>query len=464
MKSVVLLYRYRPIETGLKELQNFSIYFSPVSKLNDPIGEGEFNVYWQGDSIAWSGLLRNYICSMFIAMEHFLLGVNRNDIQKYAAIVDIHMFDDVPMGKRLSAIQEKFLMDEKVKAWLDMVSHTNDRIYEHTLALLLTQIHGIALNIVLEQFVHDKVINQNVLDQQREYSCKRQLPLSDFKFLVQKILNTVDDEAKKCLNNKKNAAFFVEMNSNEREKALFDICASFPNFYVKHLQEILYPNSYIACFTGNPNNKVMWGNYAGAQQGICMIYETDDKNRISLTDKDDHTHNDYLIEQVLYDDNLEEDNFFELLGMLNPEQLFSWLTAPDGEKSDILNCYYPEKQKWRDRYWGIFHKRFFRKATGWSYEQESRVVIADLFLNQGNDEGKLLEVDSKNVYGVILGMKVEKDRKKEIIKRVIELRKDERFKNFKIFQEDKKLDGELYPREMAIYPELEKIMDDAEGR
>ena len=61
-------------------------------------------------------------------------------------------------------------------------------------------------------------------------------------------------------------------------------------------------------------------------------------------------------------------------------------------------------------------------------------------------------------------MKVEKDRKKEIIKRVIELRKDERFKNFKIFQEDKKLDGELYPREMAIYPELEKIMDDAEGR
>ncbi|GEM_PF-3021529 len=460
----MLLYRYRPIETGLKELQNFSIYFSPVSKLNDPIGEGEFNVYWQGDSIAWNGLLRNYICSMFIAMEQFLLGVDRNDIQKCAAIVDIHVFDDVPMGKRLSAIQEKFLMDDKVKVWLDMVSHTNDRIYEHTLALLLTQIHGIALNIVLEQFVHDKVINQNVLDQQCKYFCKKELPLSIFKLLVQKILNAVDDEAEKCLNNKKDAAFFVEMNSNERKKALFDIYTSFPNFYVKCLQEILYPHSYIACFTENPNNKVMWGNYAGAQQGICMIYETDDKNRISLTDMENHTCNDYSIEPVLYDDKLEEANFFELLGTLNLKQLYSWLTTPDKRKSDILNCYYSDKHKWRDRYWGIFHKRFFRKAMGWSYEQESRVVISDLFLNQGNDEGKLLKVDSKNVYGVILGMKVEKGRKKEIIKRVIELRKDEQFKNFKIFQEDKKLNGELYPREMAIYPELEKIMDDAEGR
>ena len=357
----MLLYRYRPIETGLKELQNFSIYFSPVSKLNDPIGEGEFNVYWQGDSIAWSGLLRNYICSLFIAMDQFLLGMNRENIQTYAAITDVHMFDDVSMGKSMSAIQEKFLMDDKVKVWLDLVSQADDKIYQHTLALLLMQIHWLAWIIVLEQFVHDKAINQKVLDQQYKYFCKKELPLSVFKLLVQEILNAVDDKAKEWLNNKKDAAFFVEMNSNERKKALFDICASFPNFYVKHLQEILYPNSYIACFTGNPNNKVMWGNYAGAQQGICMIYETDDKNRISLTDKDDHTHNDYLIEQVLYDDNLEEDNFFELLGMLNPRQLFSWLTAPDGEKSDILNCYYSEKQKWRDRYWGIFHKRFFEK-------------------------------------------------------------------------------------------------------
>lgn len=44
VKSIVLLYRYRPIETGLKELRNFSIYFSSVSKLNDPVGGGAFNV------------------------------------------------------------------------------------------------------------------------------------------------------------------------------------------------------------------------------------------------------------------------------------------------------------------------------------------------------------------------------------------------------------------------------------
>lgn len=464
MEFIVLLYRYRPIETGLKELQNFSIYFSPVSKLNDPVGEGEFNVYWQGDSIAWSGLLRNYICSLFIDMEQFLLGVNRENIQTYAAITDVHMFDDAPIGKSLSVIQEKFLMDEKVKTWLDLVSHTNDRIYKHTLALLLTQIHWLAWIIVFEQFIHDKTINQEVLGQQYKYFCKKELPLSNFKLLIQEILNEADDKAKQHLNNRNDAAFFFETHSNEREKSLFGICISFPIWYVNCLQKILYPHAYIACFTNSPNNEVMWGNYAEAQQGICMIYNTDDENRISLTCADENININQLVRPICYNNKLEEANFFELLGTLNYKQLQSWLTTPSGEKSNIFNNYYLNHQKWRDKYWSLFDKRFGRKAKKWSYEQESRLVISDLFLNQGNDEGKLLKIDSKHVCGVILGMKVKNDNKEKIIERVIELRKDEQFKNFKIFQEDKKLDGELYPREIAIYPELEKIMDDAEGR
>lgn len=177
-------------------------------------------VYWRGDSIAWSGLLRNYICSLFIAMEQFFLGVNWENIQTYAAIIDVHMFDDIPMGKRLSVIQEKFLMDDKVKAWL---SYENNRIYEHTLALLLTQIHGMAFGIILDQLVHDKVINQKVFDQYRKCFCKKEFTLSDFKMSIQKSLKLVDDEAKKCLNNKNDTAFFVEMNSNERKKTLHDL-------------------------------------------------------------------------------------------------------------------------------------------------------------------------------------------------------------------------------------------------
>lgn len=60
------------------------------------------------------------------------------------------------------------------------------------------------------------------------------------------------------------------------------------------------------------------------------------------------------------------------------------------------------------------------------------MVIFDLFLNQGNDEGKLLKVNSKNIYGVILEMKVENNHKKEIINRGIALRKNKQFKCFKI--------------------------------
>ena len=63
-----------------------------------------------------------------------------------------------------------------------------------------------------------------------------------------------------------------------------------------------------------------------------MIYETNNENKILLTGMDDYTYNDYSVELVVYDNKLEEANLFELLGMLNPGQLFSWLTAPDGRK------------------------------------------------------------------------------------------------------------------------------------
>ena len=66
------LYHYRAIENAILELANGTFHFSTREELNDPL-EGYLKIYWQGDKIAWEGLLKNYICSIDNAISLFLL-------------------------------------------------------------------------------------------------------------------------------------------------------------------------------------------------------------------------------------------------------------------------------------------------------------------------------------------------------------------------------------------------------
>ena len=44
------------------ELRKQEIYFAPPDQLNDPM-EGFKDVYWQGDRIVWTNLIRHYLLS-----------------------------------------------------------------------------------------------------------------------------------------------------------------------------------------------------------------------------------------------------------------------------------------------------------------------------------------------------------------------------------------------------------------
>ena len=106
------LYRYRKIENALTEIEKGTFYFASKDELNDPI-EGYVSLYFQGDKPAWEGLFKNYIYSLFVCIQHYLLSSQtlydqKNSIenifknfQSHAVLVDIHFFDDVPMGKLL---------------------------------------------------------------------------------------------------------------------------------------------------------------------------------------------------------------------------------------------------------------------------------------------------------------------------------------------------------------------------
>lgn len=49
------------------------------------------------------------------------------------------------------------------------------------------------------------------------------------------------------------------------------IAVDFPKVYVNQLMDLVYPESYIVCFSGKNDDSAMWGNYADNHRGVCFI-------------------------------------------------------------------------------------------------------------------------------------------------------------------------------------------------
>ena len=68
----MLLYHHRSVKNAIKEIEQGTLHFSTRDELNDPM-EGYLRVFWQGDTPAWQGLLKNYVCSVYNAITIYLL-------------------------------------------------------------------------------------------------------------------------------------------------------------------------------------------------------------------------------------------------------------------------------------------------------------------------------------------------------------------------------------------------------
>lgn len=132
------LFRYRPFARGLQEIQEQTIYFAPREALNDPAAEGFLNVYWQGDCIAWEGLFRNYVCSLYNAITLYLLQAEHSIIKESAVMLDIHRFDDVPAGEILEKLGDTFLQCENVERLTIDLSEGKPRISRDELLFFCT--------------------------------------------------------------------------------------------------------------------------------------------------------------------------------------------------------------------------------------------------------------------------------------------------------------------------------------
>lgn len=471
------LYHYHNIETSLKELKG-TFHLSSPNELNDPL-ESFVTVYWEGDKAAWEGLFRNYICSLSKSIEIYLLQGDMEEISTDSLMVDIHAFDSVPMGNLLKELSDTFLNDEYIVKLAELLGSINYRLYRNDVKAILQLVHQKAFYYCLTLFRDNKFIPSEEADPQIKLLSKfKEMKLPDIpddkpvrESLIYAMLSVIkttihdaielqyikiglDDEAflygkPEKSDEKSDTAGSETMDKKVDHKKIsgsrqhrnwLNATWNFPENYLRQLLDMMYPPTYITCFSASNTDSSMWGTYADSHKGICFEYSTNEKDTIDLIGSPV-----LPLKPVQYDDGNFECNFFTTFGRLTFPQIKTWLTGKDS----ISECYeeFSDVEKWRDQYWKICELKTYHKMTEWAHEQEYRIAYTDMLMEYKKGDKRLIKYNPKALTGIIFGIRTSEYDKMQIMKAVEENGPYENLKFYQAEYNDEKRKIEVRPKE-----------------
>lgn len=421
------LYHYRSVNSAIHEISSGKFKFSGVQELNDPI-EGYCRVYWQGDEAAWEGLFRNYICGLFMSMSLYRLAGNEKEISQSAVPLDIHQWDNAPLGNLLAQVEDCFLEDRHVKKLISYLSEQDISCSPEALTLLLRLVHERAFYICMKQMQDHNLIGKNEFllvephfpDENAWQIFAASLQLQNYKKITQAGHFIIRDMLDCFLlgNIDQSEA------TSEQRRLWTKLRMDFPTMYVEQSRRILFPNQYVVCFSSNAASSVMWGNYAQNHTGVCLIYSTDEANCIPINSGVTASIDGVALyframklHKVDYSGAKVQRNFFTSLGKCNRSQIQNWLLGSDGKQSRLLDEY--DTSVWRETYWDDFHKMYHTKMSGWNYEKEYRIGVSDTFYDYDRQEEAhclFLSYDPQYLKGVIWGVRTSLSDKRSILK------------------------------------------------
>jgi len=448
----MLLYRFKSARSILEqyhELENQTIHFSPRENLNDPL-EGYINMYWQGDIIAWKGLFKNYIICLESAFSMYRLGAQKQQLRKIPIFLVESMLPTESYKELSREITNEFIKSSTVDKIISTLGNNNIKATRDDLRLFLSIIHNDGLKIIMKYHCLHGFMEKSEWGNFEKYA-----PSSE---QMDKLLNSylriqVDETDKKEVLLKISSSILEEMflhgkvlidiTNNEKRMDFYYLFYEFPFNYLQQIENLIHPQCYMACFSGNYSNSSMWGNYADKHRGICMIFKTtEDKNDSYIPIErpcsfdSNGVHKYYIntkLEKVVYGSNYTTINFFEMLGRLNGNQIKYWFT--DGNKrSNVLDKIERDKDEWRKIYWELFNKRYYTKTKEWEFEEEYRLRIENTFFDYDSNESRDLKYPFDCLEGIIFGIETSEIDKARILEIISKKCVENKRKDFKIYQ------------------------------
>ena len=434
------LYHYRSVKSALLEITNGTFHFAGREELNDPL-EGYVSVYWQGDKAAWEGLFKHYICSIAQAVDLYLLGADQEKLLHNTLVIDIHRWDDVPYGSVLLKLRKEFLEDPDVQLLAEFYGNHRFKVFEKELCFVIRMIHNKALIGYLRHLQKTQRLSENeaeriikVLDvsfkigdmiskmEQRSMNEKKRFNLmeavetcyideQEFAYIQAAVKNDLILYGGSTTGQDSNRES-ESMSAVYQQRNWLTVVNNFPRVFVEQLKKIIYPQSYIVCFSGKKDDSSMWGNYADCHRGVCLVYDVGNDNTI-LVKTTDAQERKLPVKPVIYEGSRIERNFFQTLGRLNRAKIKEWLSGMS-EVSSYYDEAYSDVDEWREQYWEIFNAKIYRKTKAWAHEDEYRATIENTFYEFDEPQKRNLKYDWNILKGVIFGLNATEYDKKKI--------------------------------------------------
>ena len=432
------LYRFRSCDKLLgddfKELEDQYFYFAPPSDQNDPM-EGKIEFYWQGDKIAWFGLLKDYVWQLFLIFTMLHICDSVEDLEKIPLQKSEYPLENAPILKSRTVLEKKTVNAPTFQMFVDAMTKTDKKFMAKDVQLLLSLLHPIALDIAFQELSSLKIFDINpqkigVISTAHNQDIEKQiltyLESNDELSMVAAAWNCFMQQADLSIN----WNIF-----NEKEKIAFQkrkfFQYEYPTIYIRKSQKELCSSNWLfTCFNTAIQNPATWSYYADQHRGIGLIFDTETDFLFDFSKDKNIKLNPVPIN---YNNKIISRNFFESIGEIAGSEISHWFYI-DNQVSSIWDAIRKNENEWRKKYWDDQEYSLYRKGSCWQHEQEYRILLSDMF-------NKLPDINDRKFYykfnilkGIAFGIRTPFEDKKKIVDILNRKCKENNRKDFPVYQ------------------------------
>jgi hypothetical protein len=454
------LYRFRGDVLGKhQELENQEIFCPSLQTLNDPM-EGFKDLFWSGDKIVWTSLLKHYLLCLDRVCVRFMLNGAAQRIDP-ASIPVFEIESDLPTREYKDVFKQAcdtFFGTPAVLEFIDALASRSQPVRRDELCVHLRMAHFTALGAIFAAYrdragIPDTPGGSAFFDTCATLPVRPETPRAVNELEAQRPAAPHSTELLFAVMRNAQQQGDLIAKSNAPDSILncnrLLLLSEFPGEYVSLLETVVYGPWYTACFTGNHTNSSMWGNYANGHRGVCLKFHTGgvaDENVLSLhgvtgfhistpgRPEPNHGQVKYRLHKVTYQSAYPEVDFFRSLGRLRGEAVSWWYSDGHGNRSSCLQDVYGDEQQWREGYWARFRDGQTTKLKDWEYEDEYRLVRSELSTRLSDPTLRKLRYNLSDLHGIIFGIATSEADKLAIVDIIRRKCRVEKHGQFKFYQ------------------------------
>lgn len=378
--------------------------------------DGLSDVFWTGDEVLWSNLLRHYVMSF----TWYACGWLMRDSEGYqAARIHGHLCEeDLPTDRARALCREAFdtlLARDEMKDTPRLLAQLPMPLRRQGLQSFLMAIHSTVARTTFEVFHRHKLHPQkfphreDALELEKYLRALAALPGSaDLRGYDPSDFLEMTGQISSSSHGQMRLIFLADKDC--RAAKWRDLLGDFPERYMEALiRDLRHMPWRAACFSRTCTNASMWGVYAQAHSGAALVFrpaESEGGRTLSvhgMRRASDRVSRLELV-SVRYSERPPPIDFFVSIGRIPEGKLEStWFKSRTGEVSSRLAEYTSDIAAWRSVYTAQGPRKACWKHTDWRHEEEERLVATSALFNDPAPEA--LTYDFAQLEGLVFGMR-----------------------------------------------------------